>query len=149
MLIQIEFDGKNWCGMLATEDPPHTPVLDFLLRVQAIHAFVALDPLNPGDDSPTDPGSYKFFREAQRTVFDSTFLGPELTRLIPDHLLEPSNGFSHIERVGEGLWITFRGKGFSLGREGTEEEEAAFESHRAACQRLTDLLHTLPLEALP
>ncbi len=149
VLIQIEFDGCNWCGMLAPEDPPYVPVLDFLRRVQPVHAFVALDTLNPGDDLHNDPGSYQFFSEAQLHVFDSTFLGPELTRLIPDHLLEPSSGFSHVERVGEGVWITFEGKGFSLGREGTEEEEATFERHRAACQRLTDFLHTLPTESLP
>ncbi|WP_424952203.1 hypothetical protein [Deinococcus sp.] len=114
VLIQIEFIGENKHDMLATEDPPHRVVLDFLRRVQPVHAFVALDWINPGDDLPNDPGSYQFFSEAQNRVFDNTFLGPELTRQIPAHLLEPSSGFSHVERVGEGLWITFAGKGFRV-----------------------------------
>lgn len=88
-----------------------------------------------------------YFREAQQRVFDSTFLGPELTRLIPAHLLEPANGFSHSERVGDGLWITLEEIGF--GSTDTDEERELFEGHRAACQCLTDFFHALPLEALP
>jgi len=147
VLIQIEFDGRNWCNMLATEDPPHSVVLHFLRRVQPVHAFVALDMLNPGDDLPGDPGSYVCFRESWRRMFDSTFLGPELTRLIPRQLIDTSNGFSHVERVGEGVWITFKGEGSRLGREGNAQEEEIFERHHTACQRLTDFLQTLPPDA--
>ena len=145
VLIQIQFDGEKKHDTLATRDPPHGVILDFLHRVQPVHAFVTLDTLYPGGDLHDDPGSYKYFHNAWRRVFDSTFLGPELTRLIPAHLLEPSNGFSYIEieRVGEGLWITFEKKVSVYSSDWDEATEVHFHAHRAACQRLTDFLQTL------
>jgi len=141
-LIQIEFEGGNRVDMLATQDPAHDTVLAFLRLVQPVHAFVTLDHWNPGDDLlDDDPGSYRYFREAGRRVFDSTFLGPELLQHIPPAMLSPEAGFSFAEPIGAGVWITFAGQGFRF--PDTDEEEAVVERHRAACQQVETVLKTV------
>ena len=142
VLARISFDGGNWVEMLATEDPPYAAILNLLQHIQPIHAFVINEVMYPGATiSSDDPGMHKAFQRAWCHVYDSTFLGPELVRQIPEHFFDPVNGFSHIERVGEGVWITFKGVGFR-GTE-TDEEEFIFERHRAACQQITNFIKTL------
>ena len=143
----ITFDGDNHVQMLATADPTHDAILGFLRAVQPVHAFVTSEWTHPAHDLPNDPGMHNYFRQAPRHVFDSTFLGPELTRLIPPALLGPDAGFSHVKRVGEGTWITFAGVGLRSGE--MHEEEGFFERHRDACAQIEAFLQAFPSGAIP
>ncbi len=133
VLALITFEGHKNMLVLATKDRPYQAILELLDFLQPVYAWVTND--------WEDPSEPQFIAKALRYPHTSAFFGPELTRRIPAHLLNPTNGFSHIERIRKSIWITVEGESGYLWDFLQSEE---FQRHCAACDRVTDFLKLVP-----
>ncbi|WP_407538813.1 hypothetical protein Q0M94_11585 [Deinococcus radiomollis] len=130
------FPGGNYKPYLTPENAAWRVIRAMLEALQPIYAFTTLD-----TDSPSLPDEYEHFRRAWQREYSSIFLGPELVRLIPEDLLDPSAGFSHIERLGEGVWLTIARA--ALYQPELESDKAEAKRHYAATAPLWAFLKTI------
>ena len=130
------FPGGNYKPYLTPENPAWEVIRAMLEALQPVYAFTTLD-----TESPSLPDEYEHFQRAWQREYSSVFFGPELVRLIPENLLNPGAGFSHIERLGTGTWLTIAKA--ALYQPELESDIAEAERHHAATTPLWEFLKTV------
>lgn len=68
------------------------------------------------------------------------YYGPELMPFIPTDLLSTAAGLAHVERLGDGVWVTLPG----WSTVAHEVPVSILEPHRAALRKINAALRKMP-----